>query len=70
MENRDRETTVVHSANGSGAGWFIAGALVVALIAGGLFFMNGGISTDRTVDIEVTTPPAATEPAAPAAPAE
>ncbi|MBO0343687.1 hypothetical protein [Roseibium limicola] len=55
MAYQDRETRLVETRKGSSAGWFIAGALVVALIAGA-FFYSQGYFQDDDVSIELTLP--------------
>lgn len=57
MTNRDRETTVVHTGGSSGAGWFIAGAIVIAAIIAG-FFLYGGVfdGGGDKVNIEMQAP--------------
>lgn len=67
MDTRDRDTTVVHTSGGrSGASWFLAGIVVVALIVAA-FFLLGDFGGERQVDVNVQAP-AVEAPAAPAAP--
>ena len=47
--------TNVRSA-GASAGWFLAGALLVALIGLGLYTYNGGFANDNKVSIELEVP--------------
>lgn len=56
MNTRDRDTTVIRSGGASNASWFIAGAIVVALIAGGFFYMNGGFANDDELAIKLEVP--------------
>ncbi|WP_417686171.1 hypothetical protein [Roseibium sp.] len=41
---------------GFGAGWFIAGALVVALIAGAVLYSQGYFTQDDEISIELNLP--------------
>jgi|GEM_PF-1158092 len=56
MAYQDRETRYVEKSSGSSAGWFIAGGLVVALIAGGLLYTNGFFTQDDELSIELNVP--------------
>lgn len=56
MAFQDRDTHGAAASTGSSAGWFIAGALVVALIAGGLFYFNGYFTEDDDLSIELSLP--------------
>lgn len=56
MAYQDRETHYVEKSTGSGAGWFIAGGLVVALIIGGVLYTNGFFTADEEVSIELKVP--------------
>ncbi len=49
-DNRKVTTT------GFGAGWFIAGALVVALIGGLFLYSNGYFGQDDEISIELSLP--------------
>ncbi len=59
-DRTDRETTVVTTGNGgSGAGWFIAGILLVAVVLGAVFLMDwdgGGSAGGDSVNIEMSAP--------------
>lgn len=53
MSSKDRDTTVVHTGRSSGAGWFIAGAIVVAAIVAGFMIWGGDMGgSDANVTIE------------------
>lgn len=69
--SNERDTVVVSGSNGSSAGWFIAGIIVVALAIVGYLAYNGTFSGDSNTTIELKMPevPAPSAPAAPAAPA-
>ncbi|WP_417669914.1 hypothetical protein [Roseibium sp.] len=41
---------------GFGAGWFMAGALVVTLIAGGFLYYQGYFTQDEEISIELNLP--------------
>ncbi|UES58802.1 hypothetical protein GFK91_26170 [Roseibium aggregatum] len=56
MAYQDRETHYDEKTNGNSAGWFMAGALVVALIAGGLLYANGFFTNDEELSIELNVP--------------
>jgi len=56
MAHQDRETHYVEKSSGNGAGWFIAGALVVALIGGGLLYYNGYFTQEDELSIELNVP--------------
>ncbi|MBO6640244.1 MAG: hypothetical protein JJ920_06260 [Roseitalea sp.] len=59
MANKEHDTTVVHTAGGGGAGWFIAGALVVVLGIGAFAYFNGWLpGSERSVEIELQLPTA------------
>lgn len=47
-----RKTTVA----GFGAGWFLAGALAVALIGAGVLYSQGYLSDDDEISIELNLP--------------
>lgn len=61
MAEHDRETHYVEKSGGSGAGWFIAGALIVALIIGGVLYANGYFGTGGSVNIEMNAPSTSTD---------
>lgn len=65
MDHQDRETHYVEKSSGSGAGWFIAGALVVALIAVGLLYYNGYFTQEDELSIELNVPDLEKAPAIP-----
>lgn len=46
---------VVVKEGSSGAGWFLVGALIVALV-GGLWLYNEGFFGGRDADVEITLP--------------
>lgn len=56
MASTDHNTRIVETRKGSGAGWFIAGALVVALIAGGFLYTQGYFHEDDSASIELKLP--------------
>ncbi|POF28712.1 hypothetical protein [Roseibium marinum] len=56
MAHQDHETRYVEKRTGGGAGWFIAGGLIVALIIGGLLYTNGYFTDDEDVSIELNVP--------------
>lgn len=56
MAEHDRETHYVEKSNGGGAAWFIAGALIVAVLIGGLLYANGFFGTGDSVSIEMNAP--------------
>jgi len=56
MAYQDRETRYVEKRTVGGAGWFIAGGLIVALIIGGLLYTNGYFTQDENVSIELKVP--------------
>jgi hypothetical protein len=49
------DKTVVVSSGSSGAGWFLVGALIVALV-GGVWLYNEGFFGGSDADIEITLP--------------
>ncbi len=49
------DKTVVVSSGSSGAGWFLVGALIVALV-GGLWLYSEGYFGGSDADIEITLP--------------
>ena len=55
MAYQDRDTYVTTTTR-SGAGWFIAGAVVVAMIVAGVFYANGYFQDDNEVSIELKLP--------------
>ncbi|GAB4526879.1 MAG: hypothetical protein Tsb0019_28930 [Roseibium sp.] len=56
MANQDHGTHYVEKRTAGGAGWFIAGGLVVALIIGGLLYTNGYFGGEEDVSIEFNVP--------------
>jgi hypothetical protein len=56
MAHQDTETRYVEKKTAGGAGWFIAGGLVVALIIGGLLYTNGYFGAEEDVSIEFNVP--------------
>lgn len=52
MASQDRDTKVVYT-NGTGAGWFVAIVLLIAIAVSGFYFYNSGAFTDSN-DINVT----------------
>ncbi|TYC64865.1 hypothetical protein FMN63_20635 [Stappia sp. BW2] len=56
MAYQDRETHYVEKSTRNSAGWFMAGALVVALIAAGLLYANGFFTNDDELSIELNVP--------------
>lgn len=57
--NSERETTIIHTdGGGSGAVWFLIGAVVVALIIGAYFYTGGDFFAggERSVDVDVNLP--------------
>ena len=49
----DKETTVVST---GGAGWFVAGIVLVVALIGGYFLFGGEVDTDKA-DIEIDLTP-------------
>ena len=58
----DKETVVVSGSNGSGAGWFIAGIAIVALLVAGFLAYNGYFTGGDTATIELNLPDAPAVP--------
>ncbi|MCB1439914.1 MAG: hypothetical protein H6888_03115 [Nitratireductor sp.] len=50
----NEKVTVVRS--GSGAGWFVAAILLIALAAGAYYVVNGGFTNEKSVSIELKVP--------------
>lgn len=58
------DTPVVHTGSSSGAGWFVAVVVVLAVAAGGFYmYQSGALSGGKDVNVEIKlpTPPATTE---------
>lgn len=56
MAYQDRETRIVEKPASSGAGWFVAGALVAVAIVAGVLYSNGYFNNDDEVSIELNVP--------------
>lgn len=56
MAYQDRETRIVQKPAASGAGWFIAGALVAVAIVAGVLYANGYFTQSDEVSIELNVP--------------
>ncbi len=52
--SNDRETVVVSGNGGSGAGWFLAGIIVLALVVVGFLYFNGTFSGGGGDSVELT----------------
>jgi hypothetical protein len=50
------DRTVVVSSGASGAGWFIVGALVVALVGGLWLYSNGYFGNDADINVKIDLP--------------
>ncbi len=56
MTYQNRDTKVVEKPAMAGAGWFIAGGLVVAAIVAGVLYANGYFAQDDELSIELNVP--------------
>lgn len=56
MAHQDHDTRFVAKNAMGGAGWFIAGGLVVALVIGGVLYTNGYFDAEKDVSIELNVP--------------
>ncbi len=57
MPNDNGGPTIIQTGGGgSGAGWFVAVLVLIAVLVGGYFFMNGKFNGGKDINVKVELP--------------
>ena len=56
MPNENGGPTIIQTGGGSGAGWFVAVLVLIAVLVGGYFFMNGNFNGGKDINVKVELP--------------